>query len=157
MSARWTASAVTLSAVVAAFVVSACKTESYCFDDCVGPQGGQAGTQAEGGASGVGAVAGDGGEAGSIGGFAGSIGGAPNCTQTNGGEEICDGLDNDCDSKIDEPAEGSSSGIDFTRGSTCGTCDNDCGKLYQGDACGIQILSCEPPSVVDSKIAGTYK
>ena len=45
MSARWTASAVTLSAFVASLVVSACKTESYCFDDCAGPQGGQAGTQ----------------------------------------------------------------------------------------------------------------
>ena len=124
MMARWTASAVTFSAFALALVVSACKTESYCFDDCEGVQGGRAGSQGQAGSSGVGAVAGDGGAAGSIGGISGNAG-TSGCTVSNGGEEICDGNDNDCDGRIDEPAEGSNSGVDFTKGASFGTCDND--------------------------------
>jgi hypothetical protein len=155
MSARWAALAIA-AAALGASLVTGCKTESYCFDDCNDPANAQGGSGNAGGSQGgVGAVAGEGGAAGSIGGLAGA-GGGGGCMLTNGGEEICDGLDNDCDSKIDEPAEGSSSGINFTRGSSCGTCDNDCGALFTEED-HVQVLGCDPPAVVDGTTAGTCR
>jgi hypothetical protein len=54
------------------------------------------------------------------------------CTVTNGGNELCDQLDNDCDGEIDE-------GIDLlTDDANCGRCDNRCnlanadGRCLQG-------------------------
>ncbi|MFT3764893.1 MAG: MopE-related protein [Minicystis sp.] len=46
------------------------------------------------------------------------------CTPTNGGVEICDGKDNDCNGQTDE-------GFDVTTDAkNCGACGNDCGALY---------------------------
>ena len=41
------------------------------------------------------------------------------CWETNGGVEICDGVDNNCDGQIDE-------GIDLSSDPNCGKCNNDC-------------------------------
>ena len=41
------------------------------------------------------------------------------CSPTNGGNEICDGLDNNCDGKVDE-------GFDFHDPYHCGSCSNNC-------------------------------
>jgi hypothetical protein len=74
-----------------------------------------------------GAETGDGGAAASstsgVGGFFTSssstsgVGGG--CELTNGGNEICDNIDNNCDGTVDEE-------IDFNGIQTCGTCDNNC-------------------------------
>ena len=51
------------------------------------------------------------------------------CTVTNGGVEVCDLVDNDCDNQIDE-------GIDTeTDVANCGSCGNDCrDDFFQGKA-----------------------
>jgi hypothetical protein len=41
------------------------------------------------------------------------------CTVTNGGQEICDGIDNDCNGVVDD-------GFDKTQSPNCGECDNAC-------------------------------
>lgn len=46
------------------------------------------------------------------------------CTQTNGGVEVCDYVDNNCNVIVDE-------GFDLqTDAANCGTCGNDCSTLY---------------------------
>ncbi len=46
------------------------------------------------------------------------------CTQTNGGVEVCDYVDNNCNVTVDE-------GFDLqTDPANCGTCGNKCGDLY---------------------------
>lgn len=50
------------------------------------------------------------------------------CTVTNGGVEVCDYADNDCDQTIDE-------GFDVQADpKNCGTCGNDCSTLYPNAA-----------------------
>jgi Notch-like protein len=51
------------------------------------------------------------------------------CTPTNGGVEICDLVDNDCDSNMDE-------GLDLeTDVMNCGTCGNECRALHATPTC----------------------
>ncbi len=46
------------------------------------------------------------------------------CTPSNGGVEVCDNADNDCDAQVDE-------GFDLTADpQNCGSCGTDCGALY---------------------------
>ena len=96
---------------------SACSTTAYCFSDCD-----QAGTQ-DGGTedSGTGGTGGqyvEGGTGGMINPDAGDAT-MDACTKTNGGTEICDGLDNDCNNVVDD-------GFDLHDAKYCGTCSNNC-------------------------------
>ncbi|HEY5053235.1 MAG TPA: MopE-related protein, partial [Solirubrobacterales bacterium] len=51
------------------------------------------------------------------------------CTKTNGGVEICDGLDNDCNGIIDD-------GFDFmTDAANCGACNRQCGFPFATATC----------------------
>jgi hypothetical protein len=51
------------------------------------------------------------------------------CTKTNGGVEICDGLDNDCNGTIDD-------GFDFqTDVTNCGGCNRQCGFPFAMASC----------------------
>jgi len=73
----------------------ACRS-ALCVDLGVGGSGGLAGVGGVGGTGGVGGVGGTGGAGGSSGGGA--------CVPTNGGVEVCDQLDNDCNGVINDGA-----------------------------------------------------
>jgi hypothetical protein len=52
------------------------------------------------------------------------------CTITNGGQEICDGVDNDCNGVVDD-------GFDKTESPNCGECDNACSFPNAGALCSV--------------------
>lgn len=107
-----------------------CTTQSYCFgDECggdltqdsgVGGAGGDgAGGQKSDGSAGFVCIDCTGGQAG------GGEDGGP-CVPTNGGIEICDGIDNDCNGQIDET-------FDLSKDiRNCGVCGNDCTLTVMG-------------------------
>jgi hypothetical protein len=113
---RWLAAA----AGVLGGLTSGCEDDAYCFTDCeaTGGQGGSAVTSTISTGGGLFTT--------STGG-----GGSAGCELTNGGNEICDGIDNNCDGAIDE-------GINFDSIVTCGTCDNNC---Y------AQLLNADPTTI----------
>ncbi len=65
------------------------------------------------------------------------------CTQTNGGVEICDNVDNDCDGSIDDGVDTSS---DVNH---CGACGNSCVNLFPFASASCEqgaciLSSCDP-------------
>ena len=63
------------------------------------------------------------------------------CIQTNGGVEVCDNRDNDCDTTMDE---GFNTQTDVAN---CGSCGNVCNLLHASEACvaGMcEVVSCDP-------------
>jgi hypothetical protein len=117
------------------------KEEGYCFPDGNCDDSLAAGSSAKGGSSGKG---GSGGKAGTGGGspFAGSGGGveinggnggaAGGCVKSSNADLCNDGIDNDCDGKVDN--------TDFTKVQTCGDCSTDCTKTVD-NAVGV---TCTP-------------
>ncbi len=111
-----------------------CTTEAFCFDNCLDPFG------LEGDAGG-----GDSNTDANLGldvkqpdGFVLDLDGSKGeagCSQTNGGTEVCDGLDNDCDGTIDN-------NIDFEKPQHCGNCFTDC-TATTGN---VDQPTCTPPA-----------
>ena len=101
-----------------------CEDDPYCFADCDQPA-------AVSSSSGMGGN-GDGGDlfsTSSAGGGGGGDGGS--CMLTNGGVELCDGVDQDCNGEIDET-------FDFNDIKTCGNCLNNCfAKLFNASPSSI--------------------
>jgi len=130
------------ASATSALLTPGCKTESFCFADCdeLG-SGGTAGLRDAGPDAPV--IGGTGGTGGVI---LGDSGRADACVQTNGGEEICDNKDNDCNGQIDD-------GIDYTNVRTCGTCANDCINAENAER--GQNHRCTPLTVLDGTQAGT--
>ncbi len=95
-----------------------CDTEAFCFNDC-----GEGAAQGTGTSSGGSDSTGSFNTGGSTGAFTtgNNTGGGGNCMPTNGGFEICDDLDNDCNGVVDDIP-----GIDYNAVDTCGTCDTNC-------------------------------
>ncbi len=135
-----------------ALVLTACDTQAFCFANCGGggdsPSGGNGGEGGDNpfpvGGSGQ-FMTGGGGEG----------AGGP-CTQTNGGLEICDQVDNDCNGTVDDIA-----GIDYTDPTTCGTCDNNCfTSLLNFDpatiTCAPSAMPGEVPGLCDGECADSY-
>ena len=97
-----------------------CTTDAFCFSECgSGTSGSGSGTSVGGSDGGlISTASGTGGQ--DCFPNCGVGGGDAGCTPTNGGNEICDGLDNDCNGKIDE-------GFDLQSDpKTCGSCANNC-------------------------------
>jgi hypothetical protein len=110
-----------------------CDTEAYCFSECEEPStsstggggGGSPTTTTTTTTTGTG-FGGDGGD-----------GGQGGCEPSNGGIEICDQADNDCNGTIDDIV-----GQDLASPSTCGVCSNNC---YTSLANVVpQSVTCDP-------------
>jgi putative metal-binding protein len=99
-----------------AIAQTGCEDDAFCFADCPPEPSGVTSGVAQGGAGGSGGD-GFGGDIFAGGGGQGQGGGE--CQITNGGNEICDEIDNDCDGTVDD-------GIDFADPHNCGTCANNC-------------------------------
>ncbi len=139
-----------ITAVAAALALgggTACTTEAFCFSDCEGssnvnPEAGIEDQQL----TDTPFINPDAGDA-CIGLFCGMpdarTDGAE-CMPTNGGMEICDGLDNDCNGTIDD-------GIDFTRPENCGNCGVNCTIDLQN----VLVPECNPPTPPDGTTPGT--
>ena len=126
---------VAASLALAGAGASGCNTEAYCFADCEG-EGGSSSTMTNTAGTGVGGFTSSGGEGGCV--FDCTTGGTGGgCQPTNGGIEICDGLDNDCDGTADNGPD-----IDFTNIKTCGTCSNNCYTLLIN--CDPSTITCDP-------------
>jgi hypothetical protein len=87
-----------LVSVTAAVAASGCTTQSYCFADCddAGSQDGASEASTDAGGSDSALV-----DTGYINTDTGASD-VVQCTPTSGGKEICDGIDNDCNGKIDD-------------------------------------------------------
>ena len=109
--------------VALAALNTGCTTEAFCFKDC--NTTGSSTTSGSGGATSSTGSGGKGGEClfGSCtsSSSSSSSSGAGACDPTNGGIEICDGQDNDCNGDVDDVP-----GFDPTLPETCGTCSNNC-------------------------------
>ncbi len=74
------------------------------------------------------------------------------CIPTNGGTEVCDNRDNDCDTRMDE---------DFnlaTDVNNCGSCGNVCNLLHASERCAnsmCEVMACDPGFVdIDPGVPG---
>ena len=115
-------------AVAAGIAAGGCSTEAFCFNDCgSGSSSGGMTTTGSGGSDGGCLVNCSTGSTTFVtSGTGGGAGGG--CMITNNGVEICDGLDNDCNGKIDDIM-----GLDLTSASTCGVCSNNCHQLLNSN------------------------
>ena len=143
--------------VVSALALGAagCTTDAFCFDKCAGdtPTGSGSGS----GSGGAGGQGGEGGDScfpfcGVDGGPGqGGAGGSGPCVPTNGGIEICDKLDNDCNGAVDDGPN-----INLEAKTTCGTCDNNCfTKLLNNDPATITCTPSPNPGTVPGECTGT--
>jgi hypothetical protein len=150
-SGGW-ASALLLSAASALVALGAagCQTDAFCWDRCPGDTQGGTGGKDGGGQTGGGGAGGDecfpncntdGGTS------TGGSGGSGPCQPTNGGIELCDGVDNDCNGTVDDSPD-----INLSSPKSCGTCTNNCyEKLLNADPNGIGCT----PSPSPGKEPGT--
>jgi hypothetical protein len=123
-----------------------CTTSSFCFDDCGsgGTAAADGGGAKDGGGTGgiINPDAGGSGGTGAI--LLGGSGGGPDSCVPNP-PETCNGVDDDCNGKIDD-------GIDWTQPEHCGTCDLNCTQIPHS-----VNQTCEPPATLDGKTPGTCK
>jgi hypothetical protein len=122
MSARATAWIGLLALAALGLAATGCHTDAFCFSDCGGASARAASTASVATSSGVG-----GGHVVDPAGAGGldcfpncaATTGSGSCAPTNGGVEICDGLDNDCNGAVDD-------GFDLASPKSCGVCANNC-------------------------------
>src|SRR3569623_919263 len=108
--------------IAAVLFVAGCKVNDYCLE-CLSGDGGH-GDGGGGGDANDGGITGDGSGSGSA------------CVPTNGGVEICDGKDNDCNGLKDEGDQGG--------GSTCPPGATNAGECRKGtNHCVNGALQCQ--------------
>ena len=136
--------------LLASLLSTACDTQAFCFRDCE-----DGGNQPAGGNGAAGGAGGNG--AGFTGGSSGVFvggggnGGSGGCEPTEGGVEVCDGIDNDCNAITDDIAD-----IDYADPKTCGTCGNNCYlTLTNVDPATVECAPSTEPGVVPGECSGT--
>ena len=132
MKARALATVLALGLALSGLALTGCTTDATCFgSNCPDEDG----NLPPGTGSGTGGSAASGGTSMQQDGGGGSgiiiITEAGTCELTNGGNEICDELDNNCNGTVDE-------GYDMSEPQTCGICDNNC---YH------ELINVEPTSI----------
>jgi hypothetical protein len=135
---RFTALSFSFGAVVVTLAAGTggCTTEAFCFRDC------------EGNTNTTTTHTGTGGEGGCLANCntslvtvgSGGTGGNTACMPTNNGVEVCDGIDNDCNGKVDDI-----SGLDLSSPKSCGVCQNDC-YLIPGSNWDPATVTCDQSS-----------
>ncbi len=150
---RWVSSVLALGLLSSAAFLGGCETEAFCFANCGDGASGQGGDDGEGGD----VPFPTGGSTGQfmIGGN--NEGGGGPCSETNGGVELCDLLDNDCNGTVDDLA-----GIDYSAPKSCGTCGNNCFTvLLNMDpttvTCAPSSMPGEIPGVCSGECATNYQ
>jgi hypothetical protein len=117
--------------LVSLAMLAGCQTDAYCFSEC------EDSSTSTGGGAGGDMTSTANFNSDSTGNFtvtgSGGTGGSGGCEPSNGGIEICDDKDNDCNGEIDDIA-----GIDYDLPQTCGTCATNC---Y------TQLLNTDPTTV----------
>jgi hypothetical protein len=113
-----------------------CSTHAFCFDQC-GSSSGSTLDGSSGDAPPIDLLGLDGSS-----GFIDLDGQVPtsDCPNT---DEICNGIDDDCDGLVDED-------IDYTRPQNCGDCQTDCRQQTH-----VVGPTCQPPAVLDGTQPGT--
>ena len=142
--------------VALAVGASGCTTDAFCFADCAGETSSSGGTTTAT-TSGSGGNGGGGGDCGLFGctGGGGGAGGSGGCEPTNGGVELCDKIDNDCNGQVDDIAD-----LDLSLPQTCGTCDTNCYTILTNTD--PATVTCTPPATAgqpgtcDGDCAGDY-
>lgn len=132
--------ALMLGAAGLSLMLAGCQDNAFCFSDCDGSSSTQ--NQNTGGGSSTGQGGADAGTCGLFGcqdgGNTGGSGGeGGTCIVTNGGNEACDGVDNDCNGTIDDIPN-----LNLSDPSTCGTCNNNCKAKMFG--CIADSIVCDP-------------
>jgi len=124
-----------------------CDTEAFCFNDC-GQSTGSGSTSSAGGSGGAGGGFVTTNSTGSF--TTDSSTGVGGCEPTNGGIEICDQVDNDCNGTVDDVA-----GIDYNDPKTCGTCSNNCyTSLINMDPATVQCAPSSDPGNLPGTCSG---
>jgi len=144
---RLTQLALVVAAALVGFASTGCETEAFCFANCGGGSSSETGGNG-GDGEGAGFVTG-GSSAQFVTGGSGEGGGGP-CTETNGGLEICDEVDNDCNGTVDDIAD-----IDYNAPKSCGTCGNNCyTSLLNFDPATIMCAPSSMPGEVPGVCSG---
>src|SRR5262245_58949775 len=114
---KWWTTPFVVSAVLGVVaLLPSCTTSSFCFRDC-GGEGGSAASTGGGKDGGGGSI--------NVGGSGGGINldsGNDTSTCVANPPEICNGVDDDCNGKIDD-------GIDWAAPEHCGTCATHCTQI----------------------------
>ncbi|MFO0613697.1 MAG: MopE-related protein [Polyangiaceae bacterium] len=132
---------------VALAALPGCDTKAYCFANCeTSSSSGTASSMTTGTGGGGGQVISTSTGFATVG--SSSSGG---CMLTNGGVEVCDGIDNDCNLVVDDVV-----GLDLNDPKTCGTCSTNCyTKLLNVDPATVQCTASPDPGKVPGTCSGT--
>jgi hypothetical protein len=129
--------ALALLTAAAAFVSAGCNTDAFCFAHCAGETTATSSSASGTGGAGGNMVTSATGTGGDCFPDCSTSSTGAGCMQTNGGVELCDGLDNDCNGTVDDT-------FDFKNGKTCGNCATNCYATLLN--CDQLTISCTPPA-----------
>src|SRR5262245_56069635 len=151
LASRLKGAALAMLGVAALFGAAGCSTQAFCFDNCDGDSSATPSTSKGSGPGSGGAGGGCIFNCGPGGGMSNSSS-SGSCMETNGGIEICDKIDNDCNGTVDDLPPP----FDLNDPKTCGTCDTNCYKLPTNwDPATVKCAPSPMPGQVPGTCSGT--